>query len=145
MSHKDFNVAKKLFTSLPNLWNCWQILINILLSAIFQNFAGTIEDQDFMLEESHNGNIYISLISFFVTIRLFKQSSWKFYIIPYLNDFYKLIWTQSITFVSGVAEVTEKSIISSSCGSAFGIMVIIVGNGHSDTSSKPGRVCLHFT
>ena len=30
-------------------------------------------------------------------------------------------------------------------GCARGIMVIVVGNGHSDTSSNPGRDWLHFT
>ena len=28
---------------------------------------------------------------------------------------------------------------------ARGVMVIIVGNGHGDTSSNPGRDWLHFT
>ena len=28
---------------------------------------------------------------------------------------------------------------------ARGVMVIVVGNGHGDTSSKPGRDCLYFT
>ena len=31
------------------------------------------------------------------------------------------------------------------CGGAGGVMVIVVGNGHGDTSSKPGRDWLHFT
>ena len=30
-------------------------------------------------------------------------------------------------------------------GGAHGIIVIIVGNGHGDTSSNPGRDWLHFT
>ena len=28
---------------------------------------------------------------------------------------------------------------------AHGVMFIVVGNGHGDTSSNPGRVWLHFT
>ena len=28
---------------------------------------------------------------------------------------------------------------------ARGVMVIVVGNGHGDTSSNPERECLHFT
>ena len=28
---------------------------------------------------------------------------------------------------------------------ACGVMVIVVGNGHGDPSSNPGRDCLHFT
>ena len=30
-------------------------------------------------------------------------------------------------------------------GGARGVVVIVVGNGHGDTSSKPGRDWLHFT
>ena len=30
-------------------------------------------------------------------------------------------------------------------GGAHGVMVIVVGNGHGDTSSNPGRDWLHFT
>ena len=30
-------------------------------------------------------------------------------------------------------------------GSACGVMVIVIGNGHGDTSSNPGRDWLHFT
>ena len=30
-------------------------------------------------------------------------------------------------------------------GGAHGVMVIVVGNGHGDTSSDPGRGWLHFT
>ena len=32
-----------------------------------------------------------------------------------------------------------------SLGGAHGVMVIVPGNGHSDTVSNPGRDCLHFT
>ena len=32
-----------------------------------------------------------------------------------------------------------------SYGGARGVMVIVVGNGHGDTSSNPGRDWLHFT
>ena len=30
-------------------------------------------------------------------------------------------------------------------GGACGVMVIVIGNGHSDTSSNPGRDQLYFT
>ena len=30
-------------------------------------------------------------------------------------------------------------------GGALGVIVIVVGNGHGDTSSNPGRDWLHFT
>ena len=34
-----------------------------------------------------------------------------------------------------------KRIVKGACG----VMVIVVGNGHDDTSSNPGRDWLHFT
>ena len=33
----------------------------------------------------------------------------------------------------------------SDCGGARGVLVIVVGNGHGDTSSNPWRDWLHFT
>ena len=30
-------------------------------------------------------------------------------------------------------------------GGTHGVMIIVVGNGHDDTSSNPGRDQLHFT
>ena len=39
----------------------------------------------------------------------------------------------------------EKHKIKSVFGSARGVMVIVAGNGHGDTSSNPGRDWLHFT
>ena len=38
-----------------------------------------------------------------------------------------------------------KLLIENDHGSARGVMVIVVGNGHSDSSSNPGREWLHFT
>ena len=35
--------------------------------------------------------------------------------------------------------------LSSNCGGAHDVMVIVVGNGHDKTSSNPGRDWLHFT
>ena len=36
-------------------------------------------------------------------------------------------------------------VISEFYGDARGVMVIVVGNGHGDTSSNPRRDWLHFT
>ena len=41
--------------------------------------------------------------------------------------------------------INELSNGYESIGSARGVMVILVGNGHGDTSSNPGRDWLHFT
>ena len=43
-----------------------------------------------------------------------------------------LIWTYNYAYCSYF-------------GGACGVMVIVVGNGHGDTSSNPGRDWLHFT
>ena len=39
----------------------------------------------------------------------------------------------------------KNQIIPYSFGGARGVVVIVVGNGHGDTSSNPGRDWLHFT
>ena len=49
-----------------------------------------------------------------------------------------------------ITERTEKdtnikSMIKKTNGGARGIIVIVVGNEHGDTSSNPGRDWLHFT
>ena len=35
--------------------------------------------------------------------------------------------------------------LTSAFGGARGVVVIVVGNGHGDTSSNPGQDWLHFT
>ena len=37
------------------------------------------------------------------------------------------------------------SLLAIPVGGARGVIVIVVGNEHGDTSSNPGRDCLHFT
>ena len=39
----------------------------------------------------------------------------------------------------------EKNITKKKEGGSRGVMVIVVGNGHGDTSSNPRRDWLHFT
>ena len=39
----------------------------------------------------------------------------------------------------------RKQLIRINYGGARGVMVIVVGNGHGDTSSNPGQDWLHFT
>ena len=50
--------------------------------------------------------------------------------------------------VLGKTSVTawnNLSFVLFSVGCALGVMVIVVGNRHDDTSSNPGRDWLHFT
>ena len=42
-------------------------------------------------------------------------------------------------------QLAKESYICLNIGGAHGVMVIVVGNGHSHTSSNPGRDWLHFT
>ena len=49
---------------------------------------------------------------------------------------------RNLTFV-GQQDLREKFMIIIS-GGARGVIVIVVGNGHGDTSSNPGRDRLHF-
>ena len=39
----------------------------------------------------------------------------------------------------------EEKMFIQRIGGARGVMIIVVGNGHSDKSSNPGRDWLHFT
>ena len=43
------------------------------------------------------------------------------------------------------ADFGGKLITLSYYGGARGVVVVVVGNGHGDTSSKPGFDWLHFT
>ena len=49
------------------------------------------------------------------------------------------------TGARSVMVIVEVSMVKWFCGGARGVMVIVIGNGHGDTSSKPGRDWLHFT
>ena len=42
-------------------------------------------------------------------------------------------------------EFLPQALAIRSTGGARGVMVIVVGNGHGDTSSNPGRDWLHFS
>ena len=42
-------------------------------------------------------------------------------------------------------QINQISALDKAIGGARGVMVIVVGNGHGDTSSNPGREWLHFT
>ena len=48
-----------------------------------------------------------------------------------------------VTFVANKGIYTKWNVVF--IGGARGVMVIVVGNGHGDTSSNPGRGWLHFT
>ena len=50
------------------------------------------------------------------------------------------IWVAETLFIF----TAEKKLVILK-GSARGIIVIVVGSGHGDTSSNPGRDWLHFT
>ena len=51
----------------------------------------------------------------------------------------------NMQLVNAWTAIDILSIIWKSIGGARGVVVIVVGNGHSDTSSNPGRDWLHFT
>ena len=56
--------------------------------------------------------------------------------------------SQSYQITSGLVQLSsgiQETINDLSDGGARGVMVIVVGNGHSDTSSNPGPDWLHLT
>ena len=44
-----------------------------------------------------------------------------------------------------IGDIKTWSILYKAFGGARGVIVIVAGNGHGDTSSNPGRDWLHFT
>ena len=75
------------------------------------------------------------------------QGSHGFYshfthIFVYLRVMSRVVIT--IVYKSLIFMVMESNIITS-LGGARGVMIIVVGNEHGDTSSNPGRDWLHFT
>ena len=71
-------------------------------------------------------------IYIYIYIYIYIQCNWK-KTHPWLNCRYKFISAKNIIFVS------SDDIHEFFNGGARGVMVIVVGNGHSDTSSNPGR------
>ena len=51
----------------------------------------------------------------------------------------------SLSFLQSIDIYLVKRYYQFFWGGARGVMVIVVGNGHGDTSSNPGRDWLHFT
>ena len=67
------------------------------------------------------------------------------------NCFEIIKWSDELRFFlysnvrEGCPKISGEKLLSESSGGARGVMVIVVGNGHGDTSSNPGRDKLHFT
>ena len=56
--------------------------------------------------------------------------------------FFKIQWIQKYKHYINTQHGGARGVIY---GGARGVMVIVIGNAHSDTSSNPGRDWLHFT
>ena len=52
------------------------------------------------------------------------------------------LWRTKCDIIWIVLNICDRAIIY---GGAHGVMVIVIGNGHDDTSSNPGQDWLHFT
>ena len=70
-----------------------------------------------------------------------NEKTFKHRILSYFYTCYK----NFCSFKWKLFKLLDYRMISIFLGSAHGVMVIIVGNGHGDTSSNPGRDWLHFT
>ena len=63
-----------------------------------------------------------------------------------LNGLWELLLRFGVTSKKLTISQLELIYISNPIyGGARGVMVIVIGNGHSDKSSNPGRDWLHFT
>ena len=64
----------------------------------------------------------------------------------YKNMLEVVLLPDSITgFFDVISGVLERDTLAPFLFIIYGVMVIVVGNGHGDTSSNPGRDWLHFT
>ena len=124
----------------------WQDL-SIYLSFRFLLFSvsGQLEQQN---QPDDKISVFISLFAFF-----YFQSvvSWNNKIHLMTRSQYLSLFSLFSFSVSGQLEQQNPSddkisvFISLFAGGARGVMVIVVGIGHGDTSSNPGRDWLHFT
>ena len=65
----------------------------------------------------------------------------------WLSRHNKFILAENIVGIFSVSsdDSFTCSVLSQSSRGACGVMVIVVGNGHGDTNSNPGRDWEHFT
>ena len=76
-----------------------------------------------------------------------------FYTSAEMQSVYSKVLANRTSHIQIIKRVTPKkngltiewSYLIKLWGGARGVMVIVVGNGHGDTSSNPGRFWLHFT
>ena len=52
---------------------------------------------------------------------------------------------QNLVEIIKMKTIVRKPLMIKINGGARGVMVIVVGNGHGDTSSNPGQYCLNLT
>ena len=51
----------------------------------------------------------------------------------------------NVIISNGFIQVRDGTLTGTTTGGARGVMVIVAGCGHDNTSSNPGRAWLHFT
>ena len=78
--------------------------------------------------------------SFFISLARSRYSSF----FSYSFSFIFILWSAGIA-KSTTLQILCFLLIIIRSGVVRGVMVIVVGNGHGDTSSNPGRDWLHFT
>ena len=60
-----------------------------------------------------------------------------------VEAFVLIFHTQIFAYIS-LHVYTSTCVHIYMCMHIHDVMVTVIGNGHSDTSSNPGQVCLHF-
>ena len=115
-----------------------------------QDYLGTMATEKKMAMNMSNGLIHFStqvisgrenpnLLWKLLIFTLFSEGN--HIILKSLINTFKMLWFSNL-------DVIEQTLESSGWmyfGGARGVMVIVVRNGHSDTSSNPGQDWLHFT
>ena len=98
-------------------------------------------------------HVFVPVVVFLLTLCDSKSRQTFWTLLSISTDFYSnLVWTDSSLPLISISRIVFSRIMKTAtkgshyhCGGARGVMVIVVGNGHDDTSSNPGRDWLHFT
>ena len=76
-----------------------------------------------------------------IILSFVKKCTWNFQKISGVTALLMIILTPTVYAIT-FGNIYKYKLFG---GSAFGVMVIVIGNGHVDTSSYPGQSWLHFT
>ena len=123
---------------------------NFFKTDLFDPIDETLTDTTTLGQLGHGSNDSEGLIRFPRSPELESHHQMQFSFKPKIPPFWRILnppqWMCQHTLISPT-EYDKLLICYALCvwGGACGVMVIVIENGHGDTSSNPGRDWLHFS